>query len=54
MSSELKRKFLFRCDECGTIISVNLDTEIDIKKALDGSMYLECPCEEGLCEILLD
>ena len=49
-----KRTFLFRCDECGTILSIELDKPEDIEKAMDGKMYLECPCEEGICEILLD
>lgn len=54
MFDDSKRVFLFRCEECKTILSIELDKEEDIEKALSGKMYIECPCEEGICEILLD
>jgi hypothetical protein len=39
-----KRKFLFRCDECEMIISIEFDDDEDIKDAENGDFKLECVC----------
>lgn len=48
-----KRKFLFKCDECETIINIELDDEDDLKKINNNEIVLECSCG-GQCEILKD
>jgi hypothetical protein len=53
MFNDLKRKFLFKCDECAMILSVEFEEEEDLKKIQDDEMVLECPCE-GRCKVLRD
>ncbi len=48
-----KRKFLFKCDTCQMILSVDFETEEDIEKIQDNKIELECPCG-GLCKVLRD
>lgn len=48
-----KRKFLFRCEECETILSIEFEDEEDIKKVQQDKVLLECPCG-GNCKILRD
>jgi len=48
-----KRKYLFKCEDCSLILSVDLDEEEDFKKVNDDKMILHCPCE-GECKILRD
>jgi len=48
-----KRKFLFKCDECSMILSVEFDEEEDLQKVQDDKMVLECPCG-GHCNVLRD
>lgn len=45
------RTFLFRCDGCDLILSVNLDDKDDVQKTNEGGMFLECPCG-GHCNVL--
>lgn len=47
-----KRKFLFKCEDCETILSVEFEDE-DIKKVQEDKMFLECPCG-GQCKVLRD
>ncbi len=47
------RKFLFKCEECETILSVEFDDEDDIKKVQEDKVDLECPCG-GYCKVLRD
>lgn len=44
MISYNKRSFLFKCDQCEMIVSVELDEESDIQEAQDDKIVLECPC----------
>jgi hypothetical protein len=53
MFSGKKRKFLFKCDDCEMIVSVQLDDALDLKKASEDKLILECPCG-GYCKILRD
>tara|TARA_B110000503_G_scaffold113465_1_gene170322 strand:- start:16 stop:174 length:159 start_codon:yes stop_codon:yes gene_type:complete len=46
------RKFLFRCKECKTILSVDLEEE-DFEKVQNNEIELECPCGNQ-CVILRD
>lgn len=46
-----KRKYLFRCDSCETILSVEFDEPEDIKKVQEDKVILECPCG-GYCNVL--
>lgn len=47
----LKGRFLFRCDMCDLILSLDLDAEADVHQANEGGMALECPCG-GHCNVL--
>jgi hypothetical protein len=53
MFSGKKRKFLFRCDECEMIVSVEFDDPEDLQKISDNKLVLECPCG-GYCKVLRD
>lgn len=48
-----KRKFLFRCEECGTIVSAEFDEQDAVKKVEEDKVILECPCG-GPCQLLRD
>lgn len=48
-----KHDFLFRCDDCGMILSVSFEEEEDLQKVQENKMILECPCQ-GHCKILRD
>jgi Fe2+ or Zn2+ uptake regulation protein len=39
-----KQFFLFKCEECGMIVSVDLEEEEDIAEANDDKMELACLC----------
>lgn len=47
------RKFLFRCEECQMILSVDFEDEDDIKKVQEDKVALECHCG-GYCKVLRD
>lgn len=53
MYLDKKRKFLFKCDECEMILSVEFEEEEDLEKVQDDKMILECPCG-GHCKVLRD
>jgi hypothetical protein len=48
-----KRTFLFRCEDCGMIVSIILEEEIDLEDVQEDKIVLECPCE-GRCKVLRD
>lgn len=48
-----KRKFLFRCEDCLMVLSVEFEEEEDLKKVQEDKMVLECPCN-GACKVLRD
>lgn len=45
------RTFLFRCEECSTILSVDFETEEDIENTNDNKVEITCPCG-GKCKVL--
>jgi hypothetical protein len=47
-----KRKFLFRCAECETIVTAELE-EDDIAKVVEGLLDMECTCQ-GILKVLRD
>jgi hypothetical protein len=52
-SDPKKVKFLFKCQGCQMILSVDLETEEDLKQVRDGEMILECACK-SLLTVLRD
>lgn len=42
--SEKNRKFLFRCNDCRKIFSVEFSDEDDIEKINNNSVIIECEC----------
>lgn len=53
MFNESKRQFLFKCDDCSMILSVDFEETEDLEKVQDDKMLLECPCN-GVCKVLRD
>ena len=53
MFSEILRKFLFKCQDCEMILSVDLEEDEDLEKVQENKMVLECPCG-GECTVLRD
>jgi hypothetical protein len=53
MFNNQKRKFLFRCEDCEMVLSVDFEEEDDLQRVDEDKMELECPCG-GLCKILRD
>lgn len=41
-----KRKFLFKCNSCGTILLAEFEEEQDFEDIRENKLYLECPCGE--------
>ncbi len=39
-----KRKFLFRCEKCHQIISIDFEEEKDIEEVQEDKVLLECHC----------
>jgi hypothetical protein len=37
-------KFLFKCDDCDMIVSIELEDEEDLIKVNEDLFVLECPC----------
>lgn len=53
MFSDPKRKFLFKCEDCEMILSVDFEEPDDLQKVQEDKMQLECPCG-GQCSVLRD
>jgi hypothetical protein len=53
MFNEPTREFLFKCEDCAMILSVEFVEEEDLQKVNDNKMHLECPCG-GQCKVLRD
>lgn len=47
------RKFLFRCNECEMILSIEFDNEEDLEKVVEDEIILDCPCGSQ-CFVLRD
>ena len=52
MTNQVK-KFLFRCDACQMILSVDFSDEEDLQDVEDNKIELECPCGSK-CKVLRD
>ncbi len=39
-----KQKFLFKCNDCQMIVSVEFEEEEDLQKVIEDKLILECPC----------
>lgn len=48
-----KQKFLFKCEDCAMILSVEFEEQEDLDKVQEDKMVLECPCG-GHCKVLRD
>jgi len=48
-----KRKFIFRCEDCKTIIPAEFEDEKDLEDLAEDILYLECACG-GRCLCLRD
>ena len=46
-----KRAFLFKCEECQMIVSLEFDDQEDIDKIQNDQIVFECPC--GSCYKIL-
>jgi hypothetical protein len=46
-----KQTFLFKCDTCEAIISVDFEEEEDLEDVNNNKVILECPCG-GRCKVL--
>lgn len=44
MISFNKRKFLFKCEDCEMIVSVEFDNLEDVEKIQEDKIVLECSC----------
>ena len=47
------RKFLFKCDACQMILSIEFEDEEDLKDVQDNKIELECVCS-GKAKVLRD
>ncbi len=53
MMNHVKHEFLFKCEDCETILSIKLEDEEDLKKVQENKMILECVCGSK-CFVLRD
>jgi hypothetical protein len=52
MFDDLKHKFLFKCDDCAMIFSVELE-EDELERVNENKFFLECACG-GKSHVLRD
>jgi hypothetical protein len=43
--------FLFKCEDCNTILSADFEKQEDIDNINENKVELTCPCE-GRCKVL--
>lgn len=48
MFLEKKQKFLFKCDTCNIILTMEFDSPKEINDVHEDKILLECPCK-GMC-----
>lgn len=51
MRNDKIQSFLFKCKDCGMILSIEFETKEDIKKVNEDKIDLECTCG-GDCLVL--
>jgi len=44
MFDDKLHKFLFKCDDCAMIVSIELEEEDELEKVNENKFVLECPC----------
>jgi len=45
MFEDKKHKVLFKCQDCGMIISASIENEEDLDQIKNDKFFLTCPCE---------
>lgn len=53
MFQDSKRQYLFKCESCEMILSVDFEDEEDFLKIQEDKLDLECPCG-SVCRVLRD
>lgn len=53
MFDDKLQKFLFKCEDCAMIVSVEFDEEEELEKVHNDKLVLECPCG-GKSRVLRD
>ena len=53
MFDDKKQKFLFKCEDCQLILSVDFEDPEDLEDVQEDKIVLECPCD-GKCKVLRD
>ncbi len=53
MFDDKKQKFLFKCEDCAMIVSIELEDEEDLERVHEDKFVLECPCG-GKSRVLRD
>jgi len=53
MFDDKVHKFLFKCEECAMIVSVELEEEDELEQVRENKLILECPCG-GQSKVLRD
>lgn len=53
MFNDLIRKYLFKCEDCQAILSVEFEDPEDFKKIQEDKIELQCPCG-GCSKVLRD
>lgn len=49
MFDDKKQKFLFKCEDCAMIVSIELEDEEDLERVHEDKFVLECPCGGKSC-----
>ena len=53
MFDDKVHKFLFKCEDCAMIVSIELEEEEDLERVHEDKFVLECPCG-GKSRVLRD
>ena len=53
MFDDLKQKFLFKCEDCAMIVSIELEEEDELEQVHENKFVLECACG-GKSRVLRD
>ncbi len=53
MFDDKVHKFLFKCEDCAMIVSVELEEEDELEQVNENKLVLECPCG-GKSKVLRD
>ena len=53
MFDDKVHKFLFKCEDCAMIVSIELEEEDELERVNENKLVLECPCG-GKSKVLRD